>query len=238
MPVRLKFDQNKVAIYNDENEAAFTTPLEHLDDVFLHSDLNYLHIIEERTITVTLPARDSGDDPWWQGGSANDQWYYTTTDLFAATSPFLFAMGRYNKSSLNGSLFVDLAGDTYRSISLVTSGSTIQLLETSRVRGYLPQKTIEISVFLLNVATAIPGEPGVEILSDGFFSASHGKLSTDRKYLRRANTVPEDFFIYANEPSIDLLLGGMRFIDGDGQVFDMNGYSGTFVNPSRIGVLG
>jgi hypothetical protein len=53
-----------VAIYTGEDDAPFTAPLSHLANGRLkfHSSLDYPKIVQERTVTLSLPARVSPDN--------------------------------------------------------------------------------------------------------------------------------------------------------------------------------
>jgi hypothetical protein len=74
-------DTGVVAIYTGEDDAPFSAPLNHLANGRLkfHSSLKYPKIVQERTVTVTLPARVSPDN----GGREYRQSY----NLFAHGRP-------------------------------------------------------------------------------------------------------------------------------------------------------
>lgn len=60
MALRFKVSGGKVGIYdNSAGDAPLTAPLSHLSKVKFHSDLDYIQVIDVRTVTLSLPARSN-----------------------------------------------------------------------------------------------------------------------------------------------------------------------------------
>lgn len=49
----------RCAVWTGDDDLPFIDPLNHLDRVKFHSDLDYIRVIEERTVTLSLPTRSN-----------------------------------------------------------------------------------------------------------------------------------------------------------------------------------
>lgn len=60
MALRYKTSDGKIAIYDKSSgDLPLTTPLSHLSKIKFHSDLDYIKVIDVRTVTISLPARSN-----------------------------------------------------------------------------------------------------------------------------------------------------------------------------------
>ncbi len=60
MALRFKVSGGKVAIFdNAAGDAPLTAPLSNLSKIKFHSDLDYISVIDVRTVTLSLPARSN-----------------------------------------------------------------------------------------------------------------------------------------------------------------------------------
>lgn len=49
----------RAAVWTGDDDLPFTDPLNHLDRVKFHTDLDYIRVIEERSLTLSLPLRSN-----------------------------------------------------------------------------------------------------------------------------------------------------------------------------------
>jgi len=68
MGYRFKIAAGTIAIYENTDDDPFDDPLDHLDRVKFHSDLDYLKIIDVQTYSLTLPAIGTGGSGQGSGG--------------------------------------------------------------------------------------------------------------------------------------------------------------------------
>lgn len=74
-----------VAVHTGNNDDPFFDPLDHLDVLKFHSDLDYIKVIDEVDVTLSLPART---------GAYNSSWGYTCSQATWNVTHTLFSHGR------------------------------------------------------------------------------------------------------------------------------------------------
>jgi len=240
-----------VAIYDADTEAAFTDPLNNLDKVYFHSDLDYFVMRQKFDTTISLPSRsvpsngdggaittiggftiwESGEDSGATTGGV-DSYQIGTHSI---TDPFPLAI--INGTVISGTLIIRADDQRRRAVSVGVTSSEVLLYECWNGGGgnNLPSENVDVTVYLFSTTTA-PDASEIIKLTPSRIIASAGKLDSDGNHVKLDAT--SSVKMPLGGETIDLGDGGFRYIDADGNTVDEWGYSSTSVAASLSSLTG
>lgn len=226
----------KVVIYNPANQDAVTDPLNNLEDVFFHSDLDYVSVAAEMNFSITHAQRAVGSN-------ATDYAYPKPEFPSGGINPLLHNLGYkpfgvcfINNAQLPANSHIQSNGMSFRTAALQVDETSVSIYETSWVYGSpLPAITINYRVLLFSNPIV---ESGTKILQiePNRFVASRGKLDSNNRYLRQTLTQDPQNLYLSQGKTIDTNNGSFRVITADGVVIERPPYGGNFSAQPGIGV--
>lgn len=229
----------KVFIYKgDAAPSVYASPsAAQLGDLHFHSDLSYLGNTQVLEATVTHPeqVRSSSSSKW--GGTTyrtrqGTQSFVLGTNTLGAIRP---AVAFYGSAQMPAGTVVHKIGQSVRAVSLIVTASQIRLFENwLTFDDSLPAISRTYRIYLFQTLFTGFGNTSIAI-APGAFTAGFGKLSTNYRYLRRADTLPDAFVTAAR--TADVQGGGIKVVlpDGTSPVQSAT-YTGSFAGTPGTGV--
>lgn len=224
----------RVAIYDESNPDAFTNPVPNLDDVFFHSDLDYMGIAANIEVTVTHPARAKG--------APAEAHSYATPTFYAATSdPLAHNLGYVphglcfiGNDMLPANTQIQFVGTSFRTVALELTANELRIFETCWVYNTaLPAITKTYRIVLFTPKIQPSGNTMIEIKPERVI-ASGGKLDTNLNYIRRASQNPD--FYFSKGRTADANNGSFKIVTANGSTIVRSPYAGSFTGVPGIGI--
>lgn len=229
MSRRFKATSEKVAIYGGitpgiADDGPFNAPLDHLDRVVYHSDLEYLEIHSVTAISLSLPDRI--------GATTTGTLYDVTTHGLGYT-PIAVMVADGVQYAAHEPRYLEQF--RLRTLALVADDTTVKVREWwvnwfgSTV---IPAETFAATVYVLKVAAQTEDE--MVSISPAGVQLGRGIIAPGRKYVRESEA--PDFY-GARSRTIDTIGAGFRRARPDGTTSDILSYSGSFV-ATGVGLKG
>lgn len=224
----------KVAIYEDSNPAAFTTPLANLNDVFFHSDLDYMGVAAILDAVVTHPARA-------KGGTATAHSYSVPQYTSGQSNPLTHNLGYepyglcfIGNDMLPANTQIQSVGTSFRTVALEITSTNVRIFETSWVyQTALPSITMSYKILLFTPKIVPSGNITIDITATRVI-ASRGKLDTNLDYIRHKAVSPD--FYFSKGKTLDTNNGSFRIVTANGSTITRTPYAGSFTGVPGIGI--
>lgn len=218
------------------NTEPLTDPLAHIGRVIWHSDLEYLEVFSDETVTLTFPARDTHQAPF-DGIFAYHDWY--------PFSPAGFSTEPYGIIQVNGVLIPHALvlketapGLTVpqRLITIRVETAGIVIRELWRAAANIGHPLEQQSITVRGILFGARAPSGTKLID---MDAGSGVMKLGRSVIDTSNTkgflrqsaTPTGLAVTA-ERTIDSVPGGMRVWRTDGTYADTSAYNGTYAGPT------
>lgn len=228
MTKRLHHRGGKLAVYANANDGAIEDPLGNLDDLFFHSDLDYLSVVHVLDRTQLLPARPATPNQIQVG---RDNLYQHNLGYV----PWMYAALR-NRTFMS-TMWMYADGPNWRSVGLYADTEWIYLRELYQSDGSLPDQGVAIRAVIFETPPALATDKMLHI-QGGELSIGFGKFDPSRQYLQ--TTAPGDTaadVYFTNGASADIKNGGLKLLE-DVDTYDVHGpYNGTWTTSAVRGAV-
>ena len=230
-PRRYK-DAHRVCIYEEPNPGndyssglppAITDPINHLDQVYWHSDLNYREIFYNQVIMINFPARA------YPPGS--QKWSLPAHNLGSLPRGVLLV----GNTQIPTGEPIQGANQATRHVALGVDETNIWIREVWNYSS-LSAITFTFRAILVRPATLgasshLADESPTRVVYGG------GKFDTNKQYLRHAPApATPDFYMTNMGRTIDTTNAGYRGVRPNGVVKEFNAYTGSFAGAGFIPV--
>jgi len=229
MPLRRYKDAHRVCIYDESNPAedysgglpdAITDPLNHLNQIYWHSDLGYVEIFYNQLLTINFPARA------YPPGTAK------------------WALPNHNRGSLPyGVLLVGNTqiptGEPIQGSSQATRHVSLGVDENAtwirEIWNYSSLTAVAVTFRAILIRPA-PTSAVPHLCYEGPDRVAYGggKFDTEKQYLRSNPSTP-DFWMTIGR-TIDTTAGGYRGVRPNGVSQTFGTYTGSFAGSGFFGV--
>lgn len=230
MPPRLYRDSHRACIideptvgkfYTTSNlPAAITNPKANLKQVYFHSDLDYLIIAYDRSMKLTLPARNYPPGTAYHYFPSHNLGFLPFGVLVVGNS--MIPTGEPIQGSSSAARHAALGVDTTR----------IWLRECWNYSS-LPAITMTFRAILFKPAP-VGAVSHMAYEGPDFVAYGRGKFDTRNNYLKSSPSSP-DFWMTRGR-TIDTTYGGYRGVRPNGTRRQFNSYTGSFTGSGFFGV--
>lgn len=227
-------ETGKAAVYlvdpaDPTDDDPFTDPSAHRTRVLYHSDLDYLEIFYDETVTLSLAAYNVG------GGAVIN---HVLPNHSLGAVPFCGMI--YGGEQIDGAMTIQKTGSGWRTLELVPTTTTAKIVERrfGSTTNSTPAASIPITVRMLRIAPEIDALHSFLIdPENGVVQFGHGRFSTGgNPKIKLTTSATPAYRIPKFGQSIDSVGAGLRICRPDGTNDDFWGYSGSFANPGSWGV--
>ncbi|MDV2968721.1 hypothetical protein RZ532_22285 [Nitratireductor aquimarinus] len=224
----------RVAIFDPAKPAAWDDPINNLDAVYFHSELDYLGVAKVLDVTVTHPARGKGAT--------------TTLHNYAVPNPFEGEVGNLTHNlgyvphgvcfvgndMLPANTQIQHVGSSFRTVAIELTTTQVKIYETAWIYQHaLPAITKTYKVLLFT--PPLGGDESETLrIEPTRFIASKGKLDSNHNYIRRAPTNP--MFWFSKGKTADAGNGSFKIVTANGSVITRSPYDEGFSGIQGIGV--